>query len=666
MNLSCWSTALTDLPDALYRIIQPYLSCKEYRNLCNLCQQLQMLELKRKTAIYNLNSSFSYLFFSPNGNNYFYNRIISLVEDSRKQISLNVHSLYSIDWESVPNKSLLSQVHAVEWSVEEINFPLSYFNSVSTHSNELTFKRVPKLLSMGGLYSISRLSLVDLPDLHDVSFFSVNNHQHCLEEISIINCPSLRTIDGLETISKILLQDCGGIIDISLLGKSKILKTLEIIHCWYLENVDCLSTCLALKSLTINNCSRILSVNALTNLTHLQVVHCSKISTISNIAPTLTDVELYTVKLTDPMEFNLLTNVKKAKLAECNITSIDTLLKSCHSLTLHSCQGLRENPFTSLSQLVKSVHSLTLWRCYNIDNVSCLGCIPDLVLAYCSELKNLKGLGAKHGNQRVKIIGGSHITSFASLKGIYCIELNDCRYFENGNDLFSSSLVELPFISPLSDFVPSSSATVVQQDNCSLLLISSEAEQADLFSSDQIVTVNNDSPVPSVQTCNVDTQTEQEDITQNVDEPSNFKTNHFFLTKCSDQLSDISMFHNLYHLEISRCIGIRRITSLLKNVHTIRVFACFSLFGITGLQTCSIVHIKDCPAIVDILPLQQVKKKVEISQKRVIIEEYSILLKDYVHEVVLINQLKNERCVYIDGNQVNGVTDVFSSSTMTG
>jgi hypothetical protein len=546
-------------------------------------------------------------------------------------------------------KSLLSQVHAVEWSVEEINFPLRYFNSVPTHSNELTFKKVPKLLRMGGLYSIRHLSLVDLPDLNDVSFFCLNNHYHCLEEISIINCPSLRTIEGLETISKILLQDCEGIIDISLLGKSKVLKPLEIIHCWYLENIDCLSTCSALKSLTISNCSRILSVNALTNLTHLQVVHCSKISTISNIAATLTDIELYTVKLTDPTEFNLLTNVKKAKLAECNITSIDTLLKSCHSLTLHSCQGLRENPFTCLSQLVKSVHSLTLWRCYNIDNVSCLGCIPDLVLAYCSELKNLKGLGAKHGNQRVKIIGGSHITSFASLKGIYCIELNDCRYFENGNDLFSSSLVEVPSIPPLSDIVPSSSATVVQQDNSSLLLISSEAEQADLFSSDQIVTVANDS---TVQTCNVDTQIEQGDTTQNVDE-SNLKTNYLFLTKCSDQLSDISMFHNLYHLEISGSIGLRRVTSLLKNVHTIRLFACSSLFDITGLQTCSIVHITDCPAIVDILPLQQVKKKVEISQKRNIIEEYSILLKDYVHEVVLTNQLKNERRVYIDGNQVN-------------
>ncbi len=246
---------LTGLPDPIYRIIQSFLSKNDYHYLMHSSKK-EFSEIKRLTIYYNLTAERSVQYLT---NESFRNQIISLVKNTREQVSLKLargvdllptevlleHSVETVDIYQVDDRTFqhFTKIRNINCWSSPIEQPIS-FNEIKS----MLFVTWPSCLTQELTVSkLERLKINNLIDFHDdVSIFS--------------NIPYLE------------LNSCYNIKDFSSLGPKQ--KRLFLSGAKYLTDVKSFAT---VKHLTLHDCQSVEDISSLKNVYHLEIMMCDQI-----------------------------------------------------------------------------------------------------------------------------------------------------------------------------------------------------------------------------------------------------------------------------------------------------------------------------------------------------------------------------------------------------
>ena len=122
------------------------------------------------------------------------------------------------------------------------------------------------LRALGDVHTLSLSNCHDLLDVDNLA------PQPGLRELTLVNCPKLKNVDGLHGLSdlKSLSLDCSSLANLNGLRGLTNLDRLELKYCKVLQELAPLRDCPQLSSLTLTHCSSLAHLNGLESLARLE------------------------------------------------------------------------------------------------------------------------------------------------------------------------------------------------------------------------------------------------------------------------------------------------------------------------------------------------------------------------------------------------------------
>jgi hypothetical protein len=218
------------------KIISSFFTANEWRQHFSLTSQLN--PIRKSTIHFDLNTHFSVQYYLNPGMK---NKILSRVEDSETQISLNLEKRVWLSSDPAITKLYLSRIDNV------------YFCNVSCNEalEDLTEVKNVRKLNCSRCYNLVTLS----------------SELKNLEELNLVGCRKFANFNTLpvHSLQFLKIADNGQLRDVS---PFKTIPTVTLIAC---NNVTDISPLQDIRKLTVNQCIRIQNFTTLTNVKHLNI-----------------------------------------------------------------------------------------------------------------------------------------------------------------------------------------------------------------------------------------------------------------------------------------------------------------------------------------------------------------------------------------------------------
>jgi hypothetical protein len=378
------------VPTQLFHEIREFLIEKEYFILITVANNF-FRDVKHETWQVYLDSNECKLFLEDEA---FRRKVLDLIKEPHHQLNLVSNQSFSLTnfdkLISFPSRSIdlsSTSLHEIDrWSEKVCNK-----QSVTLRGNNSmeVFTLDPNNTKLKSL----RLSLFG--KLKQVSFAR-------LQELKLEHCYELVDVNYLRNLSSLTIKSCHKVTDISQLGR---------VHSLYIENCRGIED---ISGLTDNNSVKIYScINIRTKTIRFTNVPCLSLDMLETEA----DSQLLADEAVALKNLSL-TNYSSNKL------HLSSLLVSLNlSLTQH----------TLLNASLLFLQEVTMNYCKALEDISPLRKVPMVRLGYCS-FQTLHGLGE---NLYVRVEGCKILKDFSALRDVPRVEIIDCRWLENGQELMN-------------------------------------------------------------------------------------------------------------------------------------------------------------------------------------------------------------------------------------
>ena len=311
---------------------------------------------------------------------------------------------------------------------------------------DVDIRHAPHLRDISSLRHVSKIRLVSLNQVEDISFFT-GQYQSLFD---ITSCNSIRDIESLATVPEIIIADCLGIVNVDALLTSKQINTLYISYCDNLRygnsSIDSNIDCCSIKSLTILCCPYFynLTNNVVNSIPSISISRCSGITSLQSIFGTSSSsINVINLELSscyNIIDISLLRNmtcIQALDLSGCkNITDISAIssLPNLRILNLQNCTSIIDvSPILSTS-----LQKVNLSRCCNIQDITPLRNIYDLDLSYCTQLSDINCLRNVHKlslSYCESVRDVFELSSVSELNLSYCIRITDVSMLDGVDKL---------------------------------------------------------------------------------------------------------------------------------------------------------------------------------------------------------------------------------------
>lgn len=373
----------TSLPLDLFDYLTDFLFYRDYRNLLKTFRLLY--HEKRHKIKFHLSYFISERFYKDDS---FRDHLLKCVKEPMKQLSLILQG------RSIASKSKPCMI--------ESPHKLNFIHSLTLLQGDLT--------NLEGLCNIHTLQITSFSKLTTLPLSFQN-----LQELSLINCPSLTDIHAIQEVPIIHIENCPSISDISMLGK-QIRLTLQ--KCSGITNISHLSK---IHTLSLSSCPQIESVSGLGKVPSLLLMDCP----INNFHELTENRCLKLLQYHSILDYSIFNNIIELYFHSCNIADL-TVFQYPKSL-------LTKIAFQQCYELIdaNALHYLTtiIFRdCYQLKYIDKLGNIKHLEIDNCPEITSLDGLG--HNHHKLYLRSLPKITNFNQLFKVYDITISDCHQFQ--------------------------------------------------------------------------------------------------------------------------------------------------------------------------------------------------------------------------------------------
>ena len=319
---------------------------------------------------------------------------------------------------------------AAPYGMREHVEPIAITAPLDVHSFTLNSCKIADLASLANIHTVD---LSNSQDLTDVSALS------SVHTARLHGCSNLVDVAPLAGATNVDLSFCSRLVDASALAN---VHSLNLYHCGQLKNV----TASGFRPHTLN------------------LGACEKLSDLSGLGGThIHDLDLSgNAHLTD---VSMLYNVYSLNLNGCtNIVDVSAL-GSVHTIhmavtthfrewDLHKVErnAHREMKIVNVAAFA-GAHSVDLRGCTRVVDVSALAGVPHLKLKCCTRLKNVTGLGNRPALDLSGGVYGSNkaLEDVSSLGGVGDLNLAYCRAVEDVSALGTADALNLSHCTAVKD-----------------------------------------------------------------------------------------------------------------------------------------------------------------------------------------------------------------------
>lgn len=480
---------IVQLPDIIIKEwVKSYLTHDDYRFFINASKKY-FGSLKRETIYFALNEEKSVEYYQ---NDLFRERLLSLVTDGYKQISLNFNSSFTFDSnEIIAHKISCYQLEVFpdvevlkvwrRFNTPEVPLPprlkdLILYNCFNltkgdhlSHLNKLSLFAADKLTDIKPLENIPYLHFYHCEAIQN---FSILTHLK-QTSLKIHNCPQLSDVSTFRNIRHLAVSFCPlvsdlsplyGIYDLSLIGcEIKDISKLGGHHYLAIESCRDIVTgyeCLLnIPHVTLRSCKipnfevlkyvktlsidRVLSFEAANEIKHARTV---TLPYSDAACPVLKDIyELTFNSFEPPDSLQSISQMRNRRLTlHCDLLDINHEFppQIQHFIIHRSEQIVQMIQQGKAAASFRFLHSLRIDSCNNLEHVDGLRDIPVLTVSFCTRLRNVCGLGC---NRSVEISNCSEVTDVSSLATVPIVTLRNCSGIQD-----YSSLSKVPRLKILS------------------------------------------------------------------------------------------------------------------------------------------------------------------------------------------------------------------------
>ncbi len=448
--------------------VKSYLTHDDYRFFINASKKYFGL-LKRETIYFAFNEEKSLEYYQ---NNLFREKILTLVADGSKQISLSFNSGFILNSNEIIAHKISCYQLTTFPNVEVLKIWRGFNTSeipFLSRLKDLTLYNCFDLINVDHLSHLIKLSLFAPNKLADIraleniphlNFYQCDTVQFSIfnslkqKTLQIHNCPQLSDVSTFRNLHRLALSFCPlvsdlsplyGIYDLSLVGcKMKDISKLGGHHYLAIESCHEIVTgyeCLLnIPHVTLRSCKipnfevlknvktlsidKILSFEAANEIKHARTVILPYSDAACTVLKEVYDLTFNSFEPPDSPQS--ISNMRNRKLAlHCDLLDIsEEFPPQIQHFTIHLSKKIVQMIHQGkAAQSFRFLHSLRIDSCDDLEHVNGLGDIPLVTLSYCKRLANICGLGR---NRSVDITYCLEVKEVNSLATVPIVTLRNC------------------------------------------------------------------------------------------------------------------------------------------------------------------------------------------------------------------------------------------------
>ncbi len=467
------------LPEAIFRLIQTFLSCDDYHFLLNT-SKLIFAEIKKRTVYFHLISERSFQYLTDID---FQRLLLSKVENGWEQIGIR----YDIDRVEIPLELPIHKIVSYSSVLPTQNW--NYYQIIRCRYNG-NQSEIPQLLNVKEVHLLCDVeTTIDLNCFSKVSVLHINNLNSPIDLTPLRSVPDLTigSIHGTTDFSvlssrrQLVIYNCGGLIDVTCF---RCIHTLSLTNCPNISNVYPLNGVYCLK---LHLCEGVRDISGLGNHHRLELsrlfnevigfdclLHIPHVSLADfpikdlSVLQYANSVNLY--RCWNASDVSALKNVKKVFIRTKGLlTGLAELVEVPDlSLYLDSKQILNDNLISCLKNRRLTL-STDLLQISSLDvfsgriehlRVQCSETFADFinegqgsVFTHLTSLTlmgmSLKSLEGLWNIPTVRLLSCSGFRSLQGLGGNRCVEIQTCRDLEDISNLATVPIVTIRYCTQL-------------------------------------------------------------------------------------------------------------------------------------------------------------------------------------------------------------------------